>query len=212
VKCPIVSKKNLGDLIATNIACWIKKRTSIDELEYLKIKLGIEVILINLMKGIIVYGGALVLNIFYLTLIFHSSYLFIRSKSHGLHAETSANCTIISVILFVLLPYISKDMIFSDFFIFIIFVISFCCLICYAPADTGNQPLIGREKRGELRKQSLIRCVILLLITLGVQNSIMKVMITLGVISQIIFILPVTYKLLKRSYNNYEKYEEEFNE
>lgn len=57
MKCPIVSKKNLGDLIATNIACWIKKRTSIDELEYLKIKLGIEVILINLMKGIIVYGG-----------------------------------------------------------------------------------------------------------------------------------------------------------
>ena len=70
MKCPIVSKKNLGDLIATNIACWIKKRTSIDELEYLKIKLGIEVILINLMKGIIVYGGALVLNIFYLELYF----------------------------------------------------------------------------------------------------------------------------------------------
>ena len=64
MKCPIVSKKNLGDLISTTIACWIKKRTSIDELEYLKIKLGIEVILINLMKGIIVYGGALVLNIF----------------------------------------------------------------------------------------------------------------------------------------------------
>lgn len=57
VESSTVVRKNLGELIATTIACWIQKRTSIDELEYLKIKLGIEVILINLMKGIIVYGG-----------------------------------------------------------------------------------------------------------------------------------------------------------
>lgn len=212
VESSTVVRKNLGELIATTIACWIQKRTSIDELEYLKIKLGIEVIIINLVKGIIVYGISFVLNIFYLTLVLHSSYLFIRSKSHGLHATRSLNCTIISVLLFVLLPYTLKGIIFSNSFIFFIFVISFCCLNKYAPADTDKQPLIGRNKREKLRKQSLIRCLILFLITLGIQNSLIKLMITLGVMFQIIFILPVTYKLLKRSYNNYEKYEEEFNE
>lgn len=38
-----------------------------------------------------------------------------------------------------------------------------------------------------------------------------KSLLVLGIALQIVFILPITYKLLKRGRNNYEKYEEEIN-
>lgn len=211
-KYVILSKKNWVEFIATMVADWIKRNIVIDDLEYLKIKLGIEVILINLLKGTVIYGLAFVLNTFYLTLILHTSYLFLRVKSHGLHAKTSLNCSTISIVLFVLLPYFSRHFIFSNHFIIISFMVSFLCLNRYAPADTEKQPLINRQRREKLRKQSLIHCLILFFITLMIKNPDIKKMITLGILSQIIFTLPLTYKILKRSYNNYKKYTETFDE
>ena len=126
-KYVILSKKNWVEFIATMVADWIKRNIVIDDLEYLKIKLGIEVILINLLKGTVIYGLAFVLNTFYLTLILHTSYLFLRVKSHGLPAKTSLNCSTISIVLFVLLPYFSRHFIFSNHFIIISFMVSFLC-------------------------------------------------------------------------------------
>lgn len=207
-----VVKISLIELVADKFALWLRQKLSLEELEFLKIKLGLEVILINLTKGFVVYGLAIILNVFFLTLLLHVSYLLIRSKSFGLHAQSSMMCTFISVFIFILIPWMTKDMILGPLIIFIVFLISLICLFRYAPADTEKQPLIGSKNRERLRRQAISRCSGLAVIALLFAKNFVGTMITFGVGIQIIFILPITYKLLKRSYQNYEKYEKELNE
>ena len=81
-------------------------------------------------------------------------------------------------------------------------------LVKYSPADTENRPILGKENRERLKKETLIICICflsfnLLLKSIKVINLTMYVM-----IFQTISILPYTYKLLKRGYKNYERYEE----
>lgn len=207
-----IVKVSLIELIADQFALWLKEKLSLEELEFLKIKLGLEVILINLTKGLVVYGLAITLNVFSLTLILHGSYLLIRNKSYGLHANSSAMCTFMSVLLFVFIPLMIKNIILGPVFVSITFLVAFWCLSKYAPADTEKQPLIGAHNREKLRLQALRRCSSLYVIAFLFATNRIGTMITFGVGIQIIFILPITYKLLKRSYCNYEKYEKECHE
>lgn len=196
--------------VANRLAIWMNQSLSLEELDFLKMKLGLEVILINITKGIVIYGLAVILNVFFYTLLLHFSYLMIRSKSFGLHAQSSLMCTLISIGLFVIIPFFVKGIILHEFIIVTSFLCAFCCLLRYAPADTDKLPLIGAKKRENLRRHSVIRCILLGLISLWFSNSSVGTMITFGVVIQIVFILPITYKLLKRSCNNYEQYETKF--
>lgn len=205
----IMSHASPIEWVADKIALWLSHRLCLEELDFLKVRLGLEVILINLTKGIIVYGLAIILNVFFLTLVLHGSYFWIRNKSCGLHAKSSIVCTFVSVFLFVLIPLLVKGIILGPSIVFIVFLISFWCLSKYAPADTERQPLIGAKNREKLRLQALSRCIILGLLSLIFAMNPLGTMITFGVAIQVVFILPITYKLLKRGYCNYEKYEKE---
>lgn len=207
MKTDTIVNESFTEYVANRLALWMNQSLSLSELEFLKMKIGFEVILINITKGIVIYGLAMILNVFFYTLLLHCSYLVIRNKSFGLHARSSLMCTVISILLFVIIPFWVKDVILNPVVILIVFFVSFCCLFRYAPADTEKLPLIGAKKREKLRRESAIRCTLLGLIALGLANSSIGTMITFGVGIQIVFILPITYKILKRSCNNYEQYE-----
>lgn len=207
MKTDVIDNENWIEYVANYLAVCLNQNLSLNELEFLKMKLGLEVILINITKGIVIYGLAIILNVFLCTALLHGSYLVIRNKSFGLHARSSLMCTMISILLFVIIPLWGKDIILNQFMIFIVFFVSFCCLFRYAPADTEKLPLIGVKKRERLRLKSVIRCALLGLIAWCFSESCIGTMITFGVGIQVVFILPITYKVLKRSCNNYEQYE-----
>jgi len=198
---------NIVEYISKKISSILCQEVELEEINYLKLKLGIEVFLINVTKGMIVYGVAIVFGLFIPTLLLHSSYFAVRKVSFGLHAKSSFHCTFISLLFFVAIPYLSKDIIFSDIFIKSIFTIYLLCFYLYAPADTENYPILGEGNRRKLRNKSILTCLVLMIIVITSSNSMLKTLITLGVALQIIQILPLTYKILKRGYKNYEKYE-----
>lgn len=202
-------RKNMIESFSNKVALWIQQRTDMGEIEYLKIKLGAETILINATKGVVVYGLAIMLNVFLQTLILHSAYFAVRRVSFGLHAKSSINCTIISVVMFVVVPYFIQYVTIDNYFVLLLFLLCINCLYYFAPADTEKHPLIGGEKRRKLRNQSVVVCIILMVTALTVPILTIKILITAGVTLQVIHILPITYKLLQRSYDNYEKYETE---
>lgn len=86
-----------------------KDRWKDDEEGYLKVKYGLEIILINVMKFAIVYGIALVTGLLLQTVTVHLSYLWLRRYSFGLHATKTLNCTLISLTMFVLAPFIFQN-------------------------------------------------------------------------------------------------------
>jgi accessory gene regulator B len=58
-----------------------------------------------------------------------------------------------------------------------------------------------------LRKKAVICGVALMAVTLLIPDNSIKTLLTLGAVFQTVMILPITYKILKRSERNYEEYE-----
>ncbi|GAB2547675.1 accessory gene regulator B family protein [Gracilibacillus alcaliphilus] len=205
----VEKRVSITEVIANKIALWVKERNRLEEIDYLKMKLGVGVILTNITKGIIVYGLAILLNIFFETLILHGSYFLLRRSSFGLHAKSSTICTLLSIVLFVVIPYMMKDIVINNYILLPLFLVCIFFVYLFAPADTEKHPLLGKNRRKKLRNQSVITCMVLMLIAVIVPMPMISTLVFTGVAIQVISILPVSYKLLKRSYDNYEQYEEQ---
>lgn len=177
----------------------------------MKMKLGIEIILINLSKLIVIFLVAAQVNLLKESLFMILVFASIRKSSFGLHAQNSIVCTITSLTIDVFGAFISYYITLNNFMVFIIFVFINICLYRYAPADTENHPLIGKKLRQNLRRQSVTVGIILMILTLIIQNPTVKAMIIIATGAQVISILPITYRILNRGYKNYEKYERGIN-
>lgn len=193
--------------ISAQIATNITDYRELERIQYLKMKLGLETLLINLSKGVIVYGVAVISGIFTLTLITHLTYSILRRSSGGLHAKSSFVCTMVSITMFVVIPYFLQRVAIPFSLLMLFFVFCMICISKYAPADTENHPLIGVERREQLRRRSIKTCFVLMTIAVIIPFHMIRTLIVAGIVMQIVMILPITYKMLKRSCNNYEKYE-----
>jgi accessory gene regulator B len=204
-----VQRMGLIETLASRLAHWMNRERQGDHIDYLKMKLGIETILTNMTKGIIVYGVAIVLNLFLQTLILHIAYAALRKYSYGIHANSSTVCSIISIILFVGTPVLSQYLPFNSLLVIGCGLLFLTLLYLYAPADTDKSPIIGGERRRSLRNKSLVTCSVITIIALLYPDPFIKSLLMLGMALQIVMILPLTYKLFRRSVKNYEQFETE---
>jgi accessory gene regulator B len=193
--------------LADNIAMKINKVIQKDGIELKKVKLGIEIFLINISKFILIFLISIKLHLVIETTIITIVLGVIRSKAFGLHAKNSIVCTITSLMLYVIGGYVSNLMEFNRYLIFCIFIIINIALYMYAPSDTEYHPLIGQALRQSLKKKAVITGVILMMLALMSTNYVITNLITLASIFEVLSILPITYKVLNRRYNNYEQYE-----
>ena len=84
----------------------ISKYQNVDEGDISKLRYGLEGIYLTLTKMVIIFLLAIILKIFkeiFFLLIFFN---IIRFTGFGFHANKSSECLFISIISFVLLPYI----------------------------------------------------------------------------------------------------------
>jgi len=195
--------------IAQRLTDWVSQYQLQDELRRKKILLAIEIFIINMSKLILIYGLAMLLRVVPLTLSTHGAYALLRRYSFGLHALNSTVCTVTSVCLFVLVPWSVYGIMISNSSVILFFAIIVLCLYLYSPADTKARPLIGKKVRQLLKKKAILSGIVLMLITLFISNESIKFLITMGASYQVISILPITYKILKRSEKNYEYYEKQ---
>jgi accessory gene regulator B len=176
-------------------------------IELQKMKLGLEIILINLSKFIVIFVVAAYFNLLKETLFMSVIFGSIRRNAFGLHAKNSIVCTIISLIMFVFGACLGYQIRLNNYMVFIIFTAISILLYKYAPGDTENHPILGAKLRNKLRKQSVVTGVFLMIIAIVIPINEVKSLITLAASFEVISILPLTYKILNRGYKNYEKYE-----
>lgn len=199
--------EKVADIVTNKINYYLHK----EGLELKKMKLGMEILLINISKFVIIFTIAAILNLLKEAVFMSAIFACIRRNAFGIHARNSFICTLTSVGMFVFGSYISYYLKFNNYEVFSIFTIVNILLYKYAPADTENHPLIGVTLRKQRKKDAVITGLILMIIALLVPSSLIKTLMSLAVIFAIMLILPITYKLMKRGYKNYEKYERESN-
>ena len=192
---------------ATALAHRLNRYTRKDGLEFKKLIYGMEILLINVSKLIIIYLLAAALGVVVPTLITHGAYVAVKRYSFGLHALNSTVCTIVSCCLFVFIPWLLQGVGVGNGVVAAAFVLVIFCLWRYAPADTKARPLVGPKLRARIKRKAIASGAILMAIALMVPSQQFKLLILVGAVFQAVSILPCTYKILKRSGKNYEAYE-----
>lgn len=171
------------------LALKLQQRQNLSHIEFLKVRLGMQVVVINSFKAIVTYGLALLLNIFLYTLIVHISFLVLRGYSHGAHAKTSMLCHVQNIALFVILPWLIVQYDISFQFLLSLTILSALIVIKYAPAATKKRPIPQRKVKG-LKIKSIIIFILLIIIALIIPAPYNR-FVVYGVLLQSATLLPI---------------------
>lgn len=187
----------------------LNKKLNLSELEYQKLRYGMEVIFINVLKTVIVFVLAAFFGIWKDTIIIFIAFAAFRLYAFGLHAKNSIVCTLISCTTHVIIPIITRELWLDKRIAVIIFAIFTICFICYAPADTESHPLIGEEFRKKLKIRAVIVSIVLPVMGVFFFTNRIMMLILCAEFYAVVGIAPVTYTILQRRKRNYEQYENE---
>lgn len=191
--------------VINKIMNYIKKYKNLDEESEEKIIYGLESIYILVTKLIIICTIAIFLGIFKEFLIFLLLFNGIRTFAFGLHATKSYICLIASTASFLILPYISTLIKFSNLGKIIIGVVCIGLIFKNSPADTHKRPIVNPKRRKRLKILSVI--VAITYVTLSFfTNSFLSNCLLFSLLLEVIFISPLTYRIFKLPYNNYINY------
>ncbi|MEB5784321.1 accessory gene regulator AgrB [Staphylococcus pseudoxylosus] len=174
-----------------NFAKSLQLRNNLDHIEYLKMRLGMQVVVSNLFKTIVIYGVSILCHMFLYTLTVHLSFFIIRHFAHGAHAKNSLACYIESLFYFILLPWIIGYIQVSSLIMYPLAIIGLVLIIVFAPSITKKQPIPERLRKGKKIKAICVT-LMLLLISLFLNEPYQQLML-LGVIIISILQLPIFF-------------------
>lgn len=157
---------------------------------------GITVFVLNVPKTIALVFTAIFFNKLQTLIIVMLFYGIIRSFSKGIHAKTSWGCFIMGMLNYWGIALISPLFELSKISYNITFLICFILYAIYAPTVLDARP-VGKTQHRNLKSASLITLAAYCLIGNTYQQTLGNI-ILLSVISQLICILPLTYKLTKQ--------------
>lgn len=193
--------------LVTNYMDIVNRNFSKSNLEIKKIKLGIEILLINISKLIVIISCAYMMDLTKYAILSIIVFTAMRRYSFGLHASSSIVCTVVSSILFIATAAMGKYNPLTKEFTVLIGLISILGIAKYAPADTKAHPLIGEALRRKLKSKAINVTSIIYCIALILNNNEITTIVVLTAFIQSLIINPIMYKLFKKEYGNYEKYE-----
>jgi len=195
--------------IAKNLVNRLNNYAAKSEIDYIKMVYGLEIMLHNIPKLVIIVLFSFLLETFPYTLMTLATFAIIRRYAAGLHASNGYSCMFISLIIFVGVPYylVTTNFVVNMQVFIIIFSLVTLVMFKYSPADTEARPIIGKKKRTQLKIKSVLSCVLIFILALALQSEVVYVMVSLGAIYACVAVLPATYILLNRRRKNYEQYE-----
>lgn len=171
-----------------------------------EIKYGLLTLYLTISKLILISITAIFLGIFKEFIIFTIIYIFIRMPSFGIHATKSWICIVSSLITFIGIPFICKNITIP---INILLITGLICIILInknSPADTKFRPIINKKRRQTYKTMSTIIALTMVILSITITNTFISNALILALLFQCFMISPFTYKLFGQSYNNYKNY------
>ena len=155
----------------------------------------IKIFLMNMSNIIIIYGFAMVFGNFLKTLTIHLSYTITKKFSFGSHVKNETVYAMISIGLFVLLPFVTPYIAIDNNATILVFSVIVYLHWLYAPANTQKYPVIEPRKRGVLKCISMLCVTGLAVLALLMPDEEIKTLYALGAICQTVNILPIPHRI-----------------
>ena len=183
-----------------------KEMPEVDDEREEVIMYGLQNIIGELPKGIIILIIAYILGIFKLTVI---SILIIapyRCVSGGVHMKTHIGCIIYTLLLYSGSSLLGKYIVLTgNVKIMLPIAIWIFCMIMiklYAPADTENLPILRKKERKQKQILSYIIITSEILIAIFIKNTTISGIIIFGDFIQTLTITRIAYKVTHNKYGH----------
>ena len=174
------------------------------------IKYGLQLIIGEFPKLIILFGLGFAFRVGWLTLFAFVSILPYRMVAGGFHLNTHIGCLICTVGYYIGNVFLSKYLaVFSVnikyISIILITILSIINIYFYAPADTINVPILRKKERKVKKILSYIFGIGTLLSAIIIKNQMIAYILIINVLFETIAISPIAYKITKNEYSNSQK-------
>ena len=183
-----------------------KEMPEVDDERAEVIMYGLQNIIGELPKGIIILIFAYILGIFKLTVI---SILIIapyRCVSGGVHMKTHIGCIIYTLLLYSGSSLLGKYIVLTgNVKIMLAIAIWIFCMIMiklYAPADTENLPILRKKERKQKQILSYIIITSEILIAIFIKNTTISGIIIFGDFIQTLTITRIAYRVTHNKYGH----------
>lgn len=185
----------------------ITRYQKINEGDIPKLRYGLEGLYLTLTKMIVIFIIAIILGIFKEIIILLIFFNIIRFTGFGFHAKSSVECLFISILSFVLLPFLLLHITISKNVMLVIGILGTIYLFFYAPADTIKRPLPNKKKRTIRKIFTVIFSTVFTILAFLLANYTISVLLITSIIIEDIMVSPIIYKFFKQPYRNYLTYQ-----
>lgn len=202
------------DKICENLTNKIqKKMPEINDERAQIIKYGLQLMIGEIPKFILLIAMAIILKIGWLVIFAYITMLPYKIVAGGFHLKTHIGCTIGTFIVYFGNVLISKNLILQPAYLKyiiagLIWGISLIMISLYAPADTVNAPILRKKERKLKKILSYIFATITLLVAMLIKDNTLSNILLINVLVESISISRLAYKITKNEYG-YETYQNE---
>lgn len=174
------------------------------------IKYGLEIMIGEIPKLILLVVVAIILKIGWLVVFAYLTMLSYKVMAGGFHLKTNIGCLIGTFTVYYGNVLISKYMVIEPIYLKYIIIIatwifSIIMISLYAPADTINLPILRKKERKTKKILSYIFATIMLIGSLVIENNTLANILLINVIVESVCISRLAYKITKNEYG-YENY------
>ena len=174
------------------------------------IKSGLEIIIGEIPKLILLVVVAIILKIGWLVVFAYLTMLPYKVMAGGFHLKTNIGCLIGTFTVYYGNVLMSKYMVIEPIYLKYIIIIatwifSIIMISLYAPADTINLPILRKKERKTKKILSYIFATIMLIGSLVIKNNTLANILLTNVIVESVCISRLAYKITKNEYG-YENY------
>lgn len=183
-----------------------KEMPEIDDERAEIIMYGLQNIIGEMPKGIIILFIAYLLGIFKLTLMAVLIIAPYRCFSGGIHMKTHIGCIVYTLLLYSGSALIGKYVVLIGGikYIFAVIIWTFCMIMLklYAPADTENVPILRKQERRQKQILSYIILTIEFIIAILINNTVISGIIIFGDLIQTLTITRFAYNITNNKYGH----------
>lgn len=184
-----------------------KQMPEIDNQRAEVIMYGLQLIIGEIPKILLLFVTAIMLKIGWLVIFAYVTMLPYKIAAGGFHLKTHIGCTIGTFIVYFGNVLISKYLIIQPnsikyISILLIWIFSIIMITLYAPADTINVPILRKEERKLKKILSYIFATIELSIALILKDSTLANILIFNVLIESICISKLAYKITKNEYGD----------
>lgn len=198
------------DEICNRLTLRIKKEIpDVDDERAEVINYGLQLLIGEIPKTLIIIGIAWILGVLDLTILALILMLPYRTASGGVHLKTHIGCIVATSVFYIGNAVLSKYIVLEKIVQYIItgaiWLFSMIMIKLYAPADTEAVPILRKKERKIKKVLSYITMSVSLIIALLINNTIISNILIFGTLFQTLTITRFMYKITGNKYG-YEEY------